>query len=56
MAGGRRLRQGVPAIGELYGIEAVTRRIDDLYERLMAVRSRARSHGRVLASSLGGNR
>jgi glycosyltransferase involved in cell wall biosynthesis len=56
MAGGRRPRQGVPAIGERYGIEAVTRRIDDLYERLMAVRSRARHNGRVLASSLGGNR
>lgn len=56
MAAGRRSRQGVPAIGELYGIEAVTRRIDDLYERLIAVRSRTRSHGRVLASSLGGNR
>jgi glycosyltransferase involved in cell wall biosynthesis len=56
MAGGRRSRQGVPAIREQYGIESVTRRIDDLYERLMAVRSRTRSHGRVLANSLGANR
>ncbi|HEX6403520.1 MAG TPA: glycosyltransferase [Pseudonocardiaceae bacterium] len=56
MAGGRRPRQGVPAIREHYGIEAVTRRIDDLYERLMAVRSRARHNGRVLANSVGGTR
>jgi len=56
MAGGRRPRQGVPAIREHYGIESVTRRIDDLYERLMAVRSRARHNGRVLAHSVGGNR
>ncbi|MQA10554.1 MAG: glycosyltransferase [Pseudonocardiaceae bacterium] len=34
MAGGRRERVGVPAIRELYGIEAVTDRIDGLYERL----------------------
>jgi glycosyltransferase involved in cell wall biosynthesis len=33
---GRRPREGVPAIGERYGIEAVTRRIDDLYERLIS--------------------
>jgi glycosyltransferase involved in cell wall biosynthesis len=56
MARGRRSRQGVPAIREQYGIEAVTCRIDDLYERLMAVRSRARHNGRVLAHSVGGNR
>jgi glycosyltransferase involved in cell wall biosynthesis len=56
MARGRRSRQGVPAIREQYGIEAVTHRIDDLYERLMAVRSRARHNGRVLAHSVGGNR
>ena len=40
IAQGRRPRQGVPAIREQYGIEAVTRRIDDLYERLAASRSR----------------
>jgi glycosyltransferase involved in cell wall biosynthesis len=56
MARGRRSRQGVPAIREQYGIEAVTHRIDDLYERLMAARSRARHNGRVLAHSVGGNR
>jgi len=56
MAGGRRSRQGVPSIREHYGIEAVTRRIDDLYERLIALRSRARSNGRVLANSAGGTR
>jgi len=54
MAAGRRTRQGVPAIREQYGIEAVTRRIDDLYERLMAARSRNRHNGRVLANSVGG--
>ncbi len=36
LAAGRRPRQDVPAIRERYGIEAVTRRIDDLYDRLMA--------------------
>jgi hypothetical protein len=30
----------VPAIREAYGIDAVTRRIDDLYDRLAASRSR----------------
>ena len=55
IAQGRRPRQGVPAIREQYGIEAVTRRIDDLYERLMAARSRARHNGRVLANPVGGN-
>ena len=54
MAAGRRTRQGVPAIREHYGIEAVTRRIDDLYERLMAAHSRDRHNGRVLANSVGG--
>jgi glycosyltransferase involved in cell wall biosynthesis len=37
---GPRKRAGVPAIREAYGIDAVTRRIDDLYERLAASRSR----------------
>jgi glycosyltransferase involved in cell wall biosynthesis len=37
---GPRERVSVPAIREAYGIEAVTRRIDDLYERLAASRSR----------------
>jgi glycosyltransferase involved in cell wall biosynthesis len=55
MAGGRRSRQGVPAIREQYGIEAVTRRIDDLYERLVAARSRTRYNGRVLANPVGEN-
>jgi glycosyltransferase involved in cell wall biosynthesis len=55
IAAGRRARQGVPAIREHYGIEAVTRRIDDLYERLMAARSRARHNGRVLANPVGEN-
>ncbi|HEV7453393.1 MAG TPA: glycosyltransferase [Pseudonocardiaceae bacterium] len=36
LAGGRRPREDVPAIRERYGIEAVTRQIDDLYDRLMA--------------------
>lgn len=53
MAGGRRPRQGVPAIGERYGIEAVTRRIDDLYERLMSRRNPVRQDARV---PVGGNR
>jgi hypothetical protein len=37
---GIRERVSVPAIREAYGIDAVTRRIDDLYERLAASRSR----------------
>jgi glycosyltransferase involved in cell wall biosynthesis len=37
---GPRERVSVPAIREAYGIDAVTRRIDDLYERLAASRSR----------------
>ncbi|HEY6422117.1 MAG TPA: glycosyltransferase [Pseudonocardiaceae bacterium] len=36
LAVGCRPREGVPAIRERYSIEAVTRRIDDLYDRLMA--------------------
>ena len=42
LARGRRPREGVPAIREQYGIEAVTRRIDDLYDRLMARRQPGR--------------
>jgi glycosyltransferase involved in cell wall biosynthesis len=43
VARGRRPRQTVPAVEEAYGIEAVTGRIDDLYERLAAAsRRRAR--------------
>ena len=53
IAGGRRPRQGVPTIGERYGIEAVTRRIDDLYERLMSRRNAVRQDARV---PVGGNR
>jgi glycosyltransferase involved in cell wall biosynthesis len=58
MAGGRRPREGVPAIRKQYGIEAVTRRIDDLYERLMARRSPTRQHGprQNRPSAIGGNR
>jgi glycosyltransferase involved in cell wall biosynthesis len=54
LACGRRPREGVPAIGEHYGIEAVARRIDDLYERLMARRRPAAS--RVVPDPIGGNR
>jgi glycosyltransferase involved in cell wall biosynthesis len=42
LAGGRRAREGVPAIREQYGIEAVSRRIDDLYARLMTQQRRTR--------------
>jgi glycosyltransferase involved in cell wall biosynthesis len=42
VASGHRAREGVPAIREQYGIEAVTRRIDDLYDRLMAQQRRGR--------------
>ena len=56
MAGGRRHREGVPAIRERYGIEAVTRRIDDLYDRLMARRNSIHVNGRVLPNPVGGNR
>ncbi|MFN2479374.1 MAG: glycosyltransferase [Pseudonocardiaceae bacterium] len=51
---GRRPREGVPAIGELYGIEAVARRIDDLYDRLMTRRRPGVS--RVQPDPIGGNR
>jgi len=37
---GPRERVSVPAIRDAYGIDAVTRRIDDLYERLAASRGR----------------
>ncbi|MGH3965005.1 MAG: glycosyltransferase [Pseudonocardiaceae bacterium] len=58
LAAGRRPRAEVPAIGEHYGIESVTRRIDDLYDRLMARKQpRHRPAGsRVLPNPLGGNR
>ncbi|MBO0773377.1 MAG: glycosyltransferase [Actinobacteria bacterium] len=43
VARGHRPRQTVPAVEQAYGIEAVTGRIDDLYERLAAAsRRRAR--------------
>lgn len=42
VARGHQPRQTVPAVEEAYGIEAVTGRIDDLYERLAASRRRAR--------------
>ncbi|MGH3781426.1 MAG: glycosyltransferase [Pseudonocardiaceae bacterium] len=54
LAGGRRPREGVPAIGEHYGIESVARRIDDLYDRLMARRRPGVS--RVVPDPIGGNR
>ena len=54
LAIGRRAREGVPAIGERYGIEAVVRRIDDLYDRLMARRRPAAAH--VVPDPIGGNR
>jgi glycosyltransferase involved in cell wall biosynthesis len=47
---GARDRVSVPAIKEAYGIEAVTRRIDDLYERIAASRRR---RGRRPARALG---
>ena len=37
LAGGRRPREGVPAIGERYGVESVARRIAALYNRLTAL-------------------
>jgi glycosyltransferase involved in cell wall biosynthesis len=52
---GIRERVSVPAIREAYGIDAVTRRIDDLYERLAASRSRA-WRGRRPARALGAPR
>jgi glycosyltransferase involved in cell wall biosynthesis len=58
MAGGHRPREGVAAIREQYGIEAITCRIDDLYERLMARRIPTRQHGprQSQPSTIGGNR
>jgi glycosyltransferase involved in cell wall biosynthesis len=52
---GPRPREEVPAIREHYGIEAVTRRIDDLYDRLMAGKQpRHRpDDSRALADSIG---
>ena len=55
IASGRRPRQGVAAIREHYGIESVTRRIDDLYDRLLSLHSRARSNGPVLTNPVGEN-
>lgn len=43
MAAGQRPREDVPAVRDRYGIEAVTGRIDDLYEELLARRSRRRA-------------
>ncbi len=51
---GRRPREGVPAIRERYGIEAVARRIDDLYDRLMA--RRRPSVSPILPDPIGDNR
>ncbi|HSL07384.1 MAG TPA: glycosyltransferase [Pseudonocardiaceae bacterium] len=45
LATGRRPREAVPAIREQYGIDAVTRRIDDLYERLIARKQPRRRPG-----------
>jgi glycosyltransferase involved in cell wall biosynthesis len=62
LAGGRRPREEVLAIRERYGIEAVTRRIDDLYDRLMARRNPVRAASAVLTepavlpNPAGGNR
>lgn len=55
---GPRPREGVPAVGERYGIEAVTRQIDDLYDRLMTRKQPRRRPGvsRVLPNLVGGNR
>ncbi|MGH4001608.1 MAG: glycosyltransferase, partial [Pseudonocardiaceae bacterium] len=57
LASGRRPREEVPAIRERYGIEAVTRRIDDLYDRLMARKQPRHQPGdsRVAPNPLGGN-
>ncbi len=68
-SGGARPREGVPAIRERYGIESVARRIDDLYDRLMArrrgarhrpvrdqpVRQRPTDAGHVVSTPLGGD-
>ncbi|MGH3788112.1 MAG: glycosyltransferase [Pseudonocardiaceae bacterium] len=54
---GPRPREGVPAVREHYGIEAVTRQIDDLYDRLMTRKQpRRRPVSRVLPNLVGGNR
>ncbi|MGH3670867.1 MAG: glycosyltransferase, partial [Pseudonocardiaceae bacterium] len=59
LAGGRRDREGVPAIRERYGIEAVTGRIDDLYEQLLSQHRRSwgpmRQNSRRLPDPVGGN-
>ncbi|MGQ0717206.1 MAG: glycosyltransferase [Pseudonocardiales bacterium] len=55
LAAGRRPREEVPAIREHYGIEAVTRRIDDLYDQLMARKHPRRRPG-VAPHPIGGNR
>lgn len=59
LADGRRGREGVPAIRERYGIEAVTGRIDDLYEQLLSQQRRGwgsvRQNGRRLPDPVGGN-
>jgi glycosyltransferase involved in cell wall biosynthesis len=58
VAAGARPRVAVPAIREQYGIEAVARRIDGLYEQLMACRrrGRARTRDRELPDPVGGTR
>jgi glycosyltransferase involved in cell wall biosynthesis len=57
VASGRRPREGVPAIREQYGIEAVTRRIDDLYDRLMAGKQPRRrpAASRAVSNPVGGD-
>lgn len=54
LTGGPRPREGVPTIRERYGIDAVTRRIDDLYDRLMA-RRRPADAGHVVSNPVGGD-
>ncbi|MGH3812126.1 MAG: glycosyltransferase, partial [Pseudonocardiaceae bacterium] len=53
LAAGRRPREEVAAIREHYGIEAVTRRIDDLYDRLMARKQPRRRPSRALPDPIG---
>ncbi|MDQ3762040.1 MAG: glycosyltransferase [Actinomycetota bacterium] len=57
LASGRRPREDVPEVREQYGIDAVTRRIDDLYDRLMTRKQPRRRPGvsRVLPDPVGGN-
>lgn len=50
----RRPRGDVPVIRDLYGIEAVTGRIDDLYERLHSTTRRGPGTNRPLAAKQGG--